>query len=252
MAISPAKTAPVEIARPTNGQRVTATPTLKIVSMSLTVGDTICDDYIDVEWEKDTSSDAQVQLDCNSAYMLSVDTPVTVPDMLPSGVTTFHLTHSPGHAQPGVTVTATITQNTVPKSLAKTANVDCTMMMPAAGKAAAAAAPAPLPVALDGSIEKPIRLVRHKDKILLGTYCPNLGSTVTVAVQQVTGQPNDVVIAELRATVDKVNKKWYLNLPHCFWAGGCPPHLSLRLILRKQGVIKYAKTFGTLILCTPE
>ncbi len=99
----------------------------RIVSMSLTNGDTICDDYIDVEYEKETTSEAVVTLSCDAASCgPTVDPPsVTVPDMLPNGVATFHLTHKPGAKCLGAHVTAKIVQNAVPNSMTRTVNVDC-------------------------------------------------------------------------------------------------------------------------------
>jgi hypothetical protein len=103
-------------------------PRLKIVSISLTTGDTICSTDVDVQYEKDPAATATLTLTSSCSCNPEINpVTVTLPEMLDSGIITFSVSHSSPCDEQGVTITATITQYGVPQSLSKTVNVKCPM-----------------------------------------------------------------------------------------------------------------------------
>lgn len=220
---------------------------LAILSMSLSNGDTICDDNIDVEYQKETTSAATLSLSCTSTQMPIIDPPVNIPAMIPNGTQTFHMSHNMGSTESNVQVTATLTQGGNTPSLTKTVNVDCNMMM------AAKAAGMLLPVSLDPAIERPIRLVRGQDKILLGTYLPAIGDHVVVRVQHASlkeEQVLDEATADSGQALESVVCPWSRRLPCALWAaGGDHRPFQIRLLLMKGTKIVYAKTYSAVVIC---
>jgi hypothetical protein len=226
----------------------------RIVAISISNGDTLCDDYIDVQYEKDTTSSATLTLTCNSACNPVVDpVSITIPAMLPSGVEPFHLTHDMTADEKNKTVTATIDQGGA-NSKSRTVDIKCTMGMKeskdGASREAVAGSEA---ISLDPAVKRPIRLVRRAETVLLGTYRPDLGDTLLVVVQWVNADGRVIDADEHRAECGKmltdVVQRWSVRLrPH-----HPQPYrdlsLNVRLVLLKNGHVAHARTFPALPVC---